>query len=233
MNQFLKIVNFLTILFFIEACTTNKPVDDKIEEDADQNLASVCIWDKIGTREKALKNSKIVSRLNLGEVIIHTGKKAVDSSFHNQVYLQVIIDNQKLWVPQMAIITKAKAGVIKEEAQVYLRPDLLTISNKTVPVMEIVAISQEQEEWVYFTSEKKQTEGWIKSENVSFEKDDIGFALYTKRTINEKPDEPFLEKIDFIIQNNPYTSSSFLEVLKTIRQKEAEKKAIEEMMVTD
>lgn len=230
-NFFNVYVCFILVFIFLLSCRRNEPVT-KIHEE-EKEIPSVCIWDKISVRELPEKNSKSVATLDLGEAIVFTGKKVIDTTFHNQVYLQLLFQDKRMWVPQMAVEINAMPGVIKEASIVYQRPDLLTVSDKKIHLMEIVAINSVQDEWCQFVNEKRQVSGWVKSSHVSYNKDDISFALFAARKLNEINEEPLLARINFILKNNPYPGSSFVEVMKEIRQKEEEKLLIQNIITRE
>lgn len=196
-----------------------------------KRIPSVCTWDKISLRSEPHKKALINGTLSLGEALIFNGKKAIDSTFHNQVYLNVeLSDGSLMWVPEMAVITDAIPGVAKEETIIYGKPDLLTVTDKKLSPMTIVAIKDKQDGFVNFITEKKTMTGWINANAVSNAKEDVAFALLANRKLNERSEISLLDKIKDILASNPYPNSIFIPLLLEIEKQEQEKKNIEEFM---
>jgi hypothetical protein len=136
-----------------------------------------------------------------------------------------------VWVPAFSLVTGASPAVVKKEAAVYLRPDLLTITDKTIGAMEIIAVMENQDDWIRFHSARKKQHGWIQAEAISDDKADIAFSLYAGRILDEKSSKTFPEKIDSILDYNLYPNSVFVSLLKEIREKENERMQIEEFVI--
>ncbi|MBN2214340.1 MAG: SH3 domain-containing protein [Bacteroidales bacterium] len=219
---------FLVIILF--ACKNRE--SQVVEEKADlQDIPSVCIWDRISVRNEPVRKAPVISNLNLGESVTYLGNSAVDSSYKNQVYCQIrLSDERTAWVPAFSLVTGAKPAVLVREVPVYLRPDLLTITDRSMGSMEIVAVAEESDDWIRFYSEKKKQDGWIKSDALSFNKEDIAFSLYAGRILNAETSAGLAEKIDSILKYNLYPNSVFVSLLEEIGKKENERIQIEEIV---
>ncbi|MCP4312787.1 MAG: hypothetical protein GY790_16110 [Bacteroidetes bacterium] len=84
----------------------------------------------------------------------------------------------------------AKPVVITNEVPLYMRPDLLTINDKRISSMEIVAVIEEWDNWIKVVNEKKEKAGWIKKEYITNNTIDLAFALLAKRKLTEQNPEP-------------------------------------------
>lgn len=196
-----------------------------------QAIPAVCIWDKISARKEPARSSPVVSPLNLGEIVTFLGITAVDSGYKNQEYLKVMLsDKSVVWVPAFSLITGSKPAVVVREVKVYLRPDLLTVTGNKLVAMDIVAVVEEKDGWVNFVSEKKNESGWIMDEEINYNNEEIAFSLMAKRILTEKDSKSLLDKIDSVLNNNPYQNSVFIPMLKEIREQEIEKKQVEEIL---
>ena len=149
-------------------------------------------------------------------------------------YLNIeLSDGTVAWAAEFGLIINAKTGVIKDKVPIYKRPDLLTISDEEFSPMDILAITEENDDWLKVTGEKKKLKGWIKKSYVSINEEDIAFALIAKRALAAKDDKPLLDKIQNILDNNPYPTSIFVETLNKIAQEEKNKKRLEEIMLEE
>ncbi len=233
-TYFTMSTKFLVLFFTVLLYSCNQIPDSNAEltkENVEKAIPSVCIWDDISVREEPVRSSSIISRLNLGETVSFLGLKAIDSTYKNQEYLKIkLSDGQIVWAYNFSLVIHAKSAVVKEEVPVYMRPDLLTISDKKLSAMDIVAITDEIDNWVKYISEKKNNEGWIQKDKISYVKEDIAFSLIAGRKLKKNSNELLLEKIEYILANNPYPNSYFVPVLKDIARQEREKMKLEEAM---
>jgi hypothetical protein len=230
-NRALAIVSAVCLMIFLlHACNGHhKP---EAEEKAKiQSVPSVCIWDRISVRTDPARQALVISNLNLGESVVFLGISASDSSFKNQLYYQIrLSDDRVAWVPAFGLITNARPAVVLTEVAVYMRPDLLTITDKKIGSMEIVAVDEESDNWIHFFSEKKIMSGWINSEALSYHPEDIAFSLYAGRILNAETNATLAEKIDSVLKYNLYPDAVFVSLLREIGEKEKEKLQIEEII---
>ncbi|NJK85285.1 MAG: hypothetical protein HC906_04280 [Bacteroidales bacterium] len=120
-----NLANFCAIvsifLFILPGCSKNKNQNTSGQEDI-KPIPSVCLWDKISLRELPAKSSVPLIQLDLGEMLLFTGKKSIDSSYHLQEYLQVIYKEKSYWIPKMAVVIDAAPAVIIREATIFCAP---------------------------------------------------------------------------------------------------------------
>ncbi len=181
----------------------------------------VSVWDRISARSQPERNSPRASLLSLGERFLYLDTFAIDSSYNNTKFLKVrLSDSTDVWVYDFASVLNAKPAVVKSEVPLYLRPDLLTISDTRLQSMEIVAVVEEWDDWIKIVNEKKASKGWIKKEFISYNTIDLAFALLVKRSMAEEDAEKRIEKLDALLENNPYPNTMFVEELRSLIEKE-------------
>ncbi len=95
-----------------------------------------------------------------------------------------------------------------------MRPDLLTITDKRINAMEIVAVIEEWDNWIKVVNEKKERVGWIKKDFITYNTIDLAFALIAKRKLEEEDPEKRIENLEDLLKNNPYPNSIFIPELK-------------------
>ncbi len=234
-----KVILAVAALFVIFAsCKSDKSKESENIKDkkskVKEKVKGVCMWDGISIREKPARNAPLISTLNLGESFYYLNTYATDSLHRDQKYLNIeLSDGTVAWVAEFGLVINAKAGVIKERVPLYKRPDLLTISNEEFSPMDILAVTEESDDWLKVTGEKKKLSGWIKKSFVSVNEEDIAFALVAKRELAAADDKSLLDKIENILDNNPYPTSIFVETLNKIAQEEKNKKRLEEIMLEE
>jgi hypothetical protein len=236
-----KIFNHYTLLTciivtsLIISCKSERQKESESSKDTKsatkENVPGVCIWDGMAIREKPSGNSSVFSTLSLGESFLYLNEDATDSAYKNQKYLNIkLSDGSVGWTAGFGLVLDARTGVVKSKVPIYKRPDLLTISNQEFSPMDIIAITEKNDDWFKVTGEKKKLEGWIKMSYISINEEDIAFALIVKRKLAVKDDKTLPEKIQNILDNNPYPNSIFVETLSQIAREEENKKKLEQIM---
>jgi len=233
-NKIVFICVITTVL--ILSCNSDKSEKHKRVNNTESGIVnkipSVCIWDGIAFRNEPFRKSGTLSTLNLGESFYYLDTCTIDSTYRNQKYLQIeLSDGSVGWAADFGLVINAKTGVVKSLVPVYKRPDLLTISNQELSPMDIVAITEKKDNWYKVTGEKKRLGGWIKISQISMNEEDIAFASIVKNKLAKKDDNSLLDKIQDILDNNPYPNSVFVETLNKIAQEEKKKQQLEEIMM--
>ena len=176
-----------------------------------QVIAGVSVWDRISTRSQPLRSSPRITLLSLGESFIYLDSSAIDSSYNNTRFLKArLSDSTVVWVYGFASVLDAKPAVVKNEVPLYLRPDLLTITAERMNAMEIVAVVEEWDNWIKVVNEKKEKQGWIKKEYVSYDTIDLAFALLAKRNLEEEDPEQKIRNLEELLDHNPYPHTIFI-----------------------
>jgi len=209
---------YLTIIliFSMPGCknaTTNQISTSNTDS---TKIIGVSVWDRISARSEPLRNSSRVSLLSMGEKFIYLDTFAIDSSYNNTKFLKArLSDSAIVWVYDFASVLNAKPAVVTKEVPLYLRPDLLTISDEKLGTMEIVAVEEVWDEWIKVVSEKKEKRGWIKKEFITYQEIDLAFALLVKRDLEVEDPGLRLQTLQELYDNNPYPNTVFIPALKS------------------
>ena len=201
----------IIILLKITACTnsTQETSDNALSEQP--QVVGVSVWDRISTRSEPRRKSASTTLLSLGESFLYLDTFAIDSSYNNTKFLKArLSDSTIVWVYGFASELNAKPAVITNEVPLYMRPDLLTITDKRLNAMEIVAVIEEWDNWIKVVSEKKEKVGWIKQEYINHNPVDLAFALLAKRKLEEQDPEQRIIILEDLLENNPYPNSVFI-----------------------
>lgn len=180
-----------------------------------QELPAVCIWDKGSVRQAPNKDGKWLSSMSLGEKVTFMGISAIDSSDKNVEYYKIkLSDGKEGWASQYVVEIDASPAVILKETPLYRRPDYLTVTDKKLQAMNVVAIKNTEDNWIEVVGEKKYTHGWIQNESISKKDIDIAVGLLASKALSEDDDNVKKEKINEIINNKAFANSVFIEKLK-------------------
>jgi len=212
-----KLTFFLGIIFFLKLIACNNSQVEESDNTISENhqIIGVSVWDRISTRSEPRRKSASITLLSLGESFLYLDTFAIDSSYNNTKFLKArLSDSSIVWVYGFASVINAKPAVITNEVPLYLRPDLLTITEKRVNSMEIVAVIEEWDNWIKVVNEKKEKRGWIKKEYITNNTIDLAFALLAKRKLEEQNLEQKINNLEELLENNPYPNSIFIPELR-------------------
>ena len=97
--------------------------------------------------------------LSLGESFIYLDTFAIDSNYNNTKFLKVrLSDSTIVWVYAFASVLNAKPVVITNDVPLYIRPDLLTITEKIMMGLRLsegLSITELNTEYDYDILEEK------------------------------------------------------------------------------
>lgn len=212
-----RILTFcLGIIFLLKftACN-NIPVEEPDNTVSEQpQIIGVSVWDRISSRSEPRRSSTSTTLLSLGESFQYLDSFAIDSSYNNTKFLKArLSDSSIVWLYGFASVLDAKPVAITNEVPLYMRPDLLTITEQRINSMEIVAVIEEWDDWIKVMNEKKEKVGWIKKEFITENTIDLAFALLAKRKLEEEDAEQRIRNLEDLLENNPYPSSIFVSEL--------------------
>jgi len=205
----------IILLMIITACNTSTPEKPEHTQSNHQKIIGVSVWDRISTRSEPRRAASSATLLSLGESFLYLDTFAIDSSYNNTKFLKArLSDSSIVWVYDFASVLNAKPAVIISEVPLYMRPDLLTITDKRIDAMEIVAVIEEWDNWIKVVNEKKERVGWIKEDFITYNTIDLAFALIAKRKLEEEDLEKRIENLEDLLNNNPYPNSIFVPELR-------------------
>lgn len=210
-------------MFVFTGCNDSIPEEPVNTPSQEYQTIGVSVWDRISTRSEPRRASSSITLLSLGESFIYMDTFAIDSSYNNTKFLKArLSDSSVVWVYGFASELNAKPAVISTEVPLYMRPDLLTITEKRMKAMEIIAVTELRDNWIKVVGEKKEKVGWIKEECASDITIDLAFALLAKRKLEEQDQEQKVRNLEDLLENNPYPNTIFISELRRILDDEKE-----------
>ena len=223
MQNFITTLLCITLLLNLTSCTDGSPEEHMAVTPDNQEIVGVSVWDRISTRDEPVRNSSRATLLSLGERFIYLDTFAIDSSSNNTKFLKVqLSDSSIVWAYDFASVLSAKPAVLQNEVPLYMRPDLLTITEDKLNAMDIVAVVEEWDNWIKVVNEKKVNTGWIKKEFVTYDSIDLAFALLAKRRLEEEDPEQRVANLEKLLDNNPYPQTIFIPEIRTRLDEEKE-----------
>lgn len=215
MKRILAFYSALVLLLILTSCKPGTAEKSETTVSNRKQIIGVSVWDRISTRSEPRRKSESTTLLSLGESFIYLDTFSIDSSYNNTKFLKVrLSDSTIVWVYDFASVLNAKPVVITKEVPLYMRPDLLTITEKSMNTMEIAAVTEEWDNWIKVVGEKKEKEGWIKKEFITDNAIDLAFALLAKRKLEEQNPEQKIKNLEDLIENNPYPNTIFVSELR-------------------
>jgi hypothetical protein len=180
------------------------------EKNPNANQA-VCIYDGSAVWAEASNKSKWLSSLAVGETAIFEGKPVIDEADEKKrEYIKIkLSDGTKGWISTWSVVLGAYVGVIQESTKIYKRPDLLSESGKNFDTMNIVAVEEENGDWVRVTGEGRVKSGWLQKSIIRKNKEDVITAVLLKKAINKKKGEMTQEEMETTVATLPYPNSYF------------------------
>ncbi|MDA3821345.1 MAG: hypothetical protein PF450_01845 [Bacteroidales bacterium] len=220
-----RLTFFLGIIILLKLTACDNPSLERSDTTSSDHplIIGVSVWDKISTRSEPRRKSATTTLLSLGESFIYLDTFAIDSSYNNTKFLKArLSDSSVVWVYGFASVLNAIPAVITDEVPLYMRPDLLTITDERMNTMEIVAVVEEWDNWIKVVNEKKEKVGWIKKEHITENTIDLAFAVLAKRKLDEQDPEQKIKNIEDMLETNPYPTSIFTTELKEVLKNENE-----------
>ncbi len=179
--------------------------------------SSIVISDQVSMLGEPATDAAVVSQLSLGETVYATGETTEGVHGSGVEFLEVsLTDGTSGWVRREALVPDAEAGAIMEPVRVHQRPDSLTMTDKRFEYMDMVAVVNENEEWVEVIGKKRRTIGWIRKGVVTRKKEDVANAVYARAKLRQDDALYSQKRLNDIIFNAPYPESYFVHELRLL-----------------
>ena len=206
----MKHIAFLLVVFILVGLGLSGCFEGK----NDYSKQGVCILSEAAVWAEPSKKSKWLSGLALGETVKLEGKPVKNAEDANAEYIKIkLSDGTFGFVNTWSLIRGSYAGVIKEPAKVYKRPDLLAESGKTLEIMQIVAVEEEKDNWLRVTGESRAKNGWIDKDSITKAKEDVVTAALLRKALRGKEKSMNLTEMEKIVETLPYKDNPFVQAM--------------------
>ncbi|CAL2076014.1 SH3 domain-containing protein [Tenacibaculum sp. 190524A02b] len=201
-------------------------------EEAEKTVEAICLLDKLSVRETPKAKGKWITSISLGETVVYTGDEVTDDTSKKEYCKVKLTDGKEGWTRKSFLAVNGKVGVMLGDASVYKRPDLLTKTEKKYSVMDIIAVTATQGDWMQVKGKRSEgeyiEEGWIKSSNFSADPVDIATAKFASTAMSKSTMTERIKALQEVITNPDLSSSKFVEVIKNkIADYESKNKAVD------
>lgn len=187
--------------------------------------AAICVWPEVGLREEpgeeALtregKNNYIAT-IYYGERVELLGEeKYIEKKDRN--YLKIRLkDGQEGWVHDFVFETQSRLSVMIEAAQLYRRPDPMTLREDELQPGEIVAVIQDTimpKGWHHISGWMKRKKGWVRQgARMSFNQKDVELAMLRQRALQLRQEKDRYERLQAIRKDTLFTGSPLIPLLE-------------------
>lgn len=192
----------------------------------DYSKQGVCIVENTSLRSEPSTKGQWVSSLALGETVKLESGPVQDPTDPKVEYIKIkLSDGAKGYASTWCIVQGAYVGVTQTTAKIYKRPDLLAESNKQFELMNIVAVEEEKDGWIRVIGEGRNKTGWIQSESIRKDKEDVVTAVLLRKAIRGKGNNIPREEMEAIVSKLPYQDSYFVNM---VMEKYEDKEVVEE-----
>ncbi|TAE54307.1 MAG: hypothetical protein EAZ89_06735 [Bacteroidetes bacterium] len=223
-------------LFAISAasCTGDK-LSGKglLEETADPTQipiekVAICVWDEAGLRAEThskrntLKGkSNYLATIYYGEKVEIVDPQAEAVVSENRSWIKVRLkDGQEGWVNEYLFEKNARLGVMTGPAEMYRRPDLMTLRDEKVEAGDIVVVMENQTDWVHVSGREKRKKGWLRLEgNLSLNMKDVKAALLMYKSKQERDPAKRIEKLTHILEDKELTGNALQPAIESAIEK--------------
>lgn len=180
------------------------------ESKDDYSKQGVCIIENTSLRAEPSTKGKWTSSLALGETVKLEGAPIKDTADPKVEYIKVKLSDGTIgYASTWCIVRGAYVGVIQKPTKIYKRPDLLAESSQQFDLMNIVAVEEEKDNWIRVIGEGRAKSGWIQSEAIRKDKEDVVTAVLLRKALKDKGKNIPREEMEAIVSKLPYPDSFF------------------------
>jgi hypothetical protein len=217
------VLGIMSVALFIQGCSSGQNDKQSTESEAGvsegteetlQEVNAISLWEGISVRQAPSKEGKWLSSITLGESVTHTGQSAVDSTDKNRGYVYVVLsDGTEGWSVDYGLAIDAKLAATKEEAVIYKRPDLLTVTEDKIPVMSMVAVEEESGDFVKVLGKERKKKGWIEKSKLVLDDKEVAVAVLAEKQLKKNGSNYSQEALSGFLETVPYKSTNFYNTL--------------------
>lgn len=219
-----KSIPFIIAGILISFSTCKNKSKDGSKGDSDSTDVAVeeienmafCTWKEVSVRESPSSKGKWLTSVYLAEKFEYLEETAVDSSDKKlpSYYKIKLKDGKEGWIRSDFVALDSRPAAFIQNTPIYKRPDIMTKSDKEFSQMDIVAVIGEQDDWLEVRGKPREETwyrtGWVKSDNLTYDRDDIGVAVFALRAFDQKDENKKQEELEAILENPDFEQSIFI-----------------------
>jgi hypothetical protein len=219
-------IMIVSLSFLITGCD-KKPEDtattgedsgeDTEDEVVYEPVQAVCIYHygaELSFREEPSVESKRMGSLTKGEIITFLGQKATgpgDNGKEYEFYKIQRLDGTQGWAWSRFIVPDSKPAVAVENTVTYNQPSDVQINiDFELEAMSIIAIIEDNGNWLKVIYEEKDKTYWIKPGTLSYAEIDIALANKVNLALGRSSDENKIEDLEKLLDIDAFKDSIFI-----------------------
>ena len=192
-----RILFCLLTVIFIYSCGNKSTTDTESNEiiettgDAAPDMA-LSMGHNVSVRESPSSKGKRITSISIGEQVQFLDSSVVDEASKQKFEYQLVklSDGTEGWAVGSYLHADAYLGTTSRSTTIYERPDLMTMTDKKLEGLDVVAVIEKNGEWanvVGRTAGKSGSKtGWIKWENVEIGETETLLAQMTYSALDQK-----------------------------------------------
>lgn len=192
--------------------TTDIPID----------RVAIAVYNPVGVRKEPGQKTNTSEGETNYITPIYYGEKVemIDTPYvkvGDREYMMIRLqDGTEGWVWEFLMEPYGRRAVMLEEAEIYRRPDFMTLRNdKFFPAQIVIVIEDPQNpgsygDWLHVSSFKKDKKGWIRRKNnLTFDEQEVEVALFYYRANEAKTPEERRRKLGQLLDRDIAQNSAF------------------------
>ena len=152
---------------------------------------NVVTWNEVGVRATPGEKGKYVTSVYLGEHVELAGDTAseVSGSKRNHYHKVILADGNAGWIRDEFLAVDVHPAAVMAEAQIYKRPDIATVTEKSFATGDFIVVKKVEGEFVEVSGklegEKWFTTGFIQARNISYTPIEVQYVALKRRAAEE------------------------------------------------
>jgi uncharacterized protein YgiM (DUF1202 family) len=184
-------------------------VDEDVKEDLPSNSnVALSTWEGHSAKEGPGTEAKWVATIPFGEELTLLNETETDAK-SSKTYEKVrLLDGKEGWVRADFIAKGAQLAAVTQDAQIYKRPSISTITDEVISAGTIVVLKSKKDEYSEFIAKNdaanKRKEGWLLGEKaLTTNEEDLAAAILLSKAMAEKVPAKRKEKLQQVVTQYP------------------------------
>jgi hypothetical protein len=150
-----------------------------------------------------------------GELVTWLGVSEQDKTDQNREFYKVrLSDGTEGWALATYIVPEAKAAAVTQEVTIYRQNNLISRTDEALQPLDIVAVLEEQEDWVRVAKGNRNNVSWIKPGNLTFAEVDVAVAYHARQAQKIESVDQRRERLQALLDEEAFQDSIFVPVIR-------------------
>ncbi len=245
-NPTLWILCFASVILFTSlgcnktsrsaSASSDESTQQKGQPKVVQPVQAVCILDDLAfwsspSTKKGYKNYN----LKRGEIITWLGieESERDDDRKRKFYKLSLSDGSEGWALADYIVPDSEPAAIVDKTSIYSKNSLISKTEFSFDPLDIIAVVETHDDWLKVVGRFKDNPVWIKPGNMTRSEVDIAVANQTIRALAEKDRETYKEKLTAILEEEAFTDSIFIPLVRARLQELLDEERAQEVDLPD